>query len=164
MQRCKPNNLQFEAQSQVGKSQVYHDEIPIADMLAPGFWRNVVTGKPSDRLRPSDRLTLMRVEYRNADRADVAEVIEVLNVTIASVSKDGWITFLGIKPKARAIDPPLPETPSKELHIKSLGFGHYAVLDDGGNQLAKIMKDKGGKERAQAIADGKEPMPDLKAA
>jgi hypothetical protein len=44
------------------------------------------------------------------------------------------------------------------VSIQHKGFGNYAILDGGGNQLRLVTKEEGGKALAEAIVSGKEPL------
>ncbi len=145
--RCKPNNLQFLEQSQVGKRIVYHDEVPMEEMLESDFFRNVCTGKRSDRLRPSDFLTLIQVHYKNADRLDIEEVIAVRDVVVSKVSKTGEVTFLNVEEKQ--------DTKDEIQSIWVPKSRSYDILKNG-----EVVADVKEKTLAQDIVSGAAPIPE----
>lgn len=117
MNKCHPNNLQYETQSMVGKRLIYHDGRPLDEMLEPSFWTNVVHGRSSDRLQPTDRVVLMNVEYKDRDRVSVEKVLEYVEALVTHITPDGPAMRVLRQPivvsKTSTSDKSEPATPTK---------------------------------------------------
>ena len=91
MLSCNQTKLHFEIQSQYGKRIVYHDDKTMLEMTNPNFWISAVRAK---RLRVTDRICIMRVEYESAQGSDVKKVIEARDFIVAAINKDHVVRFI----------------------------------------------------------------------
>jgi hypothetical protein len=86
---ARPNNIQFESQSIVGKRIIYHDDRSMSEMLSPRFWSNVAKNQSQDRLRVGDRVMLMQVQYEDKSRVILKSIVDVADVLVTKVDARG---------------------------------------------------------------------------